>query len=289
MNVLPLAAVPNSLPSLAGSGRQAISDAGVRFYGQILEFAPQVIVAVVILMAGFAIAKLLSRMATALGQRLGLEAAAERSGLSTFIAYLGFRRSISSIVGSILFWLLMCVAIMAGFKVLGLAAVSSAMAELVSYIPNILLATVVLVLGLLVATLLRGIIADRADRVGVSYAQPLADACYYTLTAVTGLAAARHLGLQFDLLEKLILIAFGAVAVGFALALGLGGRDVMAGILAGHFVRQRFAAGDRVRFADIEGIVREVGPVATVIEMEQDGLLHRRSVPNRLMLKQAVR
>ena len=163
------------------------------------------------------------------------------------------------------------------------------MAELVAYIPNVLLATAVLVLGLLAAALLRGFVATRADRLGVSHARSWADACYYTLTVVTGLAAARHLGLQFDFLEKLVLIAFGAVAAGFGLALGLGGRDVMAGILAGYFVRQRFAVGDRVRFADIEGIVREVGPVATVIEMEQDGLLHRRSVPNRLMLKEAVR
>jgi hypothetical protein len=41
--------------------------------------------------------------------------------------------------------------------------------------------------------------------------------------------------------------------------------------------------------AGMEGTVREVGPVATVIETEEDGLLNRHSVPNVKMLSEAVR
>jgi hypothetical protein len=109
------------------------------------------------------------------------------------------------------------------------------------------------------------------------------------LALITFLAAANHLGLQVELLEKLILIGFGGLAAGFALAFGLGGRDVMGGILSGYYLRQRFAAGDQVRLSDMEGTIREVGPVATVIETEEEGLLHRHSVPNTLMLKEAIR
>ena len=57
--------------------------------------------------------------------------------------------------------------------------------------------------------------------------------------------------------------------MGFGLALGLGGRDVMAGILAGYYLRQRLAAGDHVEVAGLEGTVREVGPVATVVETDE--------------------
>jgi small-conductance mechanosensitive channel len=87
----------------------------------------------------------------------------------------------------------------------------------------------------------------------------------------------------------LILIAFGALAVGFGLAFGLGGRDVMAGILAGYYIRQRLHAGDHVTVGNMDGTVREVGPVATIIETDEDGLLNRRSVPNTKMLNEAIR
>ena len=86
-----------------------------------------------------------------------------------------------------------------------------------------------------------------------------------------------------------ILIVFAGLALGFGLALGLGGRDTMAGILAGYYVRQRLQAGDHVTVGNLEGTVREVGPVATIVETEEDGLLNRRSIPNNKMLNEAVR
>jgi hypothetical protein len=63
----------------------------------------------------------------------------------------------------------------------------------------------------------------------------------------------------------------------------------MAGILAGYYVRQRMHSGDMVSVAGYEGTVREVGPVATIIETEEQGLLHRHSIPNTKMLNEAVR
>jgi small-conductance mechanosensitive channel len=109
------------------------------------------------------------------------------------------------------------------------------------------------------------------------------------LSLLTFIAAFNQLGIQFALLEKLILIGSAGLSAGFALAFGLGGRDVMSGILSGYYVRQRLQAGDTVSVGDIEGTVREIGPVATVIETRENGLLHRRSVPNAKMLQEAVR
>jgi small-conductance mechanosensitive channel len=73
------------------------------------------------------------------------------------------------------------------------------------------------------------------------------------------------------------------------LAVGLGGKEVAGGILAGYYTRQRLHAGDMVTVAGFEGTVREVGPVATIIETREDGLTSRHSVPNTKMLSDAVR
>ena len=183
----------------------------------------------------------------------------------------------------------MSVFVMAAFSILGLESVSLAMKEVVNYIPKVLVATVVVVVGLLAATFVRGVVATSADRVGLSYAEYLAGGCYWVLSILTFIAAFNQLGIQFALLEKLILIGSAGLAAGFALAFGLGGRDVMSGILSGYYVRQRLQAGDTVSVAGLEGTVREVGPVATIIECRDNGLLSRHSVPNSKMLQEAVR
>jgi small-conductance mechanosensitive channel len=163
------------------------------------------------------------------------------------------------------------------------------MASLVAYIPRLLVATVVVVIGLLIASFLRGVIATSADRVGLTYGERLASACYYVLALMTFIAAFDQLQIKFELLNQVILIAFGALGIGAGLALGLGGRDVAGGIMAGYYVRQRLHTGDRVTVAGLEGTVREVGPVATVIETREQGLLDRHTVPNVKMLNEAVR
>jgi small-conductance mechanosensitive channel len=54
-------------------------------------------------------------------------------------------------------------------------------------------------------------------------------------------------------------------------------------------VRQRLSIGDHVRLGEMEGTVREVAPTVTVLETEENGVLHRRVIPNVRMLNEAVR
>lgn len=258
-------------------------------FRQILELAPNVLASLVVMVVGYVVAKLVGRLATTISEAVGLQTGAERSGLAVSMRQVGIQKSVSAIVGQIMFWLTLCIFLTAAFNILHLEAVSVAMQKVVAFIPNLIVATVVVVVGLLIATFLRGVVATSADRVGITYAEHLATACYYLLALMTFIAAFNQLGFDFPLLNELILIAFGAVALGFALAFGFGGRDVMGGILAGYYTRQRLHPGDQVTVAGYEGRVREVGPVATVIETEEQGLLHRHSIPNTRMLSEAVR
>ena len=82
---------------------------------------------------------------------------------------------------------------MAAFNILNMPDVSAAMSGVVSFIPKLLVATIVVVVGLLVASFLRGVVATSADRVGLSYAEHLATAFYYVLVLVTFHAALTHL------------------------------------------------------------------------------------------------
>ncbi len=271
------------------SWQEAISASFNHAFGQIISLLPNVVAMLVVVVVGYIVAHVLDKFATALSQSLGLEKAAERSGLMASMKQVGIQRSVPSIVGQIVFWLTMCVFLTAAFNILGLQAVSAAMEKIVAYIPNLLVATVVVVVGLLVAGFLRGVVATSADRVGISYAENLANGVYYVLALMTFIGAFDQLHIEFGLLKELILIASGGLALGFGLAFGLGGREVMGGILAGYYTRQRLHTGDHVTVAGMEGTVREVGPVATVIETEEDGLLNRHSVPNTRMLSEAVR
>jgi small-conductance mechanosensitive channel len=271
------------------NSKAALEQSFTQVWSQVVAYTPKVLAAVVVLVAGYFLSKFVARAITLLCERAGLQRAADRSGLSESMAHMDIRRNVPSILGTIVFWMLMLVFLMAGFSILEIPQVSEAISKVVAYIQNMLVATVMVVVGLLVAGFLRGIIATSADRVGISYAEHLANGCYYIMGLMVFMAAFDQLKIHFDLLNYAILIVFGGLALGTGLALGLGGRDVMAGILAGYYVRQRLQAGDHVSVGTMEGTVREVGPVATIIETEEHGMLNRHSVPNYKMLNEAVR
>ncbi len=279
----------NTLGNAVSDVTSKLTNAFVEVWNRTVEFAPKIIAAVVVLVAGYFVAKLIARLVSTLCDKLGLQQAAERSGLAGSMAHMGIRKTFPNIVSTFAFWLLMCVFLMATFNIMNLESLTKAMESVVNFIPHLLVATVVVVVGLLIAGFLRGVIATSADRVGLSYAEQLANGCYYVLALMVFLGAFDQLHIKFELLNNLVLISFGGLAIGFALAAGLGGRDVMAGILAGYYLRQRLQAGDTVSVGSLEGTIREVGPTATVIETDEHGLLNRHTVPNTKMLNEAVR
>ena len=242
------------------------------------------------MVVGYVVARLIAQVFTKLSEKLGLQIAAERSGLADSMQHMGIERNVPAIVGTIVFWLLMCVFFMAAFNILGLQGVSDAMSEVVAVHPQAAGGH-----GGGGGRPAGGQLPARRDR---HQRRPaghlLCRAPGQRLLLRAGPAdlhrwPSTSLGIEFHLLDNLILIACGGLALGFGLALGLGGRDVMAGILAGYYLRQRLDAGDQVAVAGMEGTVREVGPVATVIETEEPGLVNRHTVPNTKMLNEAVR
>ena len=271
------------------TGVGEVSSALQTAFQPVINLLPSVVAMIAVLVIGYVVARLLARAANAVGQRIGLDGAAERSGLSASMTKVGIERGLSAIVSQLVFWMLMCVFVVAAFNLLNLPSLSAATQKLVDYIPKLLAATTVVLIGLLIASFLRGVIATAADRIGISYADRLASGAYYILAMMTFIAAFDQLEIQFALLNQLILIAFGALALGVGLSVGLGGRDVAGGIMSGYYVRQRMQSGDTVSVSGIEGVVREVGPVATVIETTTNGMSHRHTVPNSKMLNEAVR
>ena len=271
------------------TGVGEVSSALQTAFQPVINLLPSVVAMIAVLVIGYVVARLLARAANAVGQRIGLDGAAERRGLSASMTKVGIERGLSAIVSQLVFWMLMCVFVVAAFNLLNLPSLSAATQKLVDYIPKLLAATTVVLIGLLIASFLRGVIATAADRIGISYADRLASGAYYILAMMTFIAAFDQLEIQFALLNQLILIAFGALALGVGLSVGLGGRDVAGGIMSGYYVRQRMQSGDTVSVSGIEGVVREVGPVATVIETTTNGMSHRHTVPNSKMLNEAVR
>jgi len=242
------------------------------------------VVTAVGLVAGYVASHLTMTMCA----RLGFDHAAERGGLVRLLKQVGIEKNPSQIMGAIVLGLMACTFLMVGSDVLGFDAIGDAVGRLVDYIPRVILAAIVLIVGLLLATLLRGAVVAAGERANVPGAQHLGTTCFYVAAFVVIFAAFEQLQIRMQLLGQAFLIAFSSLALASGLAVGLGGRDVVAGMIAGYYIRRRYQAGDQVAVAGLQGTVREVSMVTTIVETDDHGLLKRHSVPNVKMLNEAV-
>ncbi len=255
------------------------------FWGKIADFLPSLIAAIVLVVVGHFLAKLLAYVISKLLAKVGLDKLGERAGLADVVGGSGIMASPSLLFGKILYWLVFLTFIISAADTLGLDRVSSTMDELVLYLPKVIGALLVAIVGLFVATLVRTGLEAALSSMDLGYEQAVGGLVYGIIIVVVLSLAVGQLEIETDLLNQVISIVLLAAAAAVALALGLGTREVAGNIVAGVYARDLFQPGASIRFGGISGTILEVGSTNVVIRVGQDKTV---TVPNSSLLAEQV-
>ncbi len=190
-----------------------------------LSYIPQLIGAVIILIVGYIIAKVLQAIITRVLRGVGFENWMERGGVKQFFDRAGTRQTPSGVLGKVVFWFVFIIAITMAADALGIQQISGFLNQLIAFIPSIFVAILILFLAALLANFLAGIVR------GATGSGILASVVQYGIIVYAAFAALTQLGIAVELTAPTFLILLGAVALALAIAFGLGGREVAQEIL----------------------------------------------------------
>src|ERR687898_99527 len=150
------------------------------------SYIPQLIGAILILIVGYIVAKLLEAVVTRLLGAIGFEHWLERGGIKQFFERAETRQTPTSILGRLVFWLVFIIAIVMATDALGISQVSAVLAELIAYIPNVIAAVLILILAALLANFLAGIIRGATGSDILATVARVAIIVYAVFAALTG-------------------------------------------------------------------------------------------------------
>jgi hypothetical protein len=196
-----------------------------------LSAIPRIIGFAVVLVVGWIISSLLARGVEALLHAVKFNDLARRSGFADFVQKMGVRNDSSGVIANIVKWFVRLITLVIAFDTLGLPAVSNVLQQLLLWLPNLVVALVVLVIGGLAANGLSQLVRGATSQAGFSNPEILATV---TKVAVWGFAivvAVNQLGIATTLINTLLIGLVGAFSIAFGLAFGLGGRDRAAQVL----------------------------------------------------------
>ncbi|MFN2399822.1 MAG: mechanosensitive ion channel [Gemmatimonadaceae bacterium] len=210
------------------------------------EYVPALVGALVILFAGYLVAKLLERGTDRALARLGLNRWLKSGGVMHAVERTGWRRTPSRLFANVVFWFVMFAVILIAANALGLESLANVFSELVSYIPSVIAAVVIVLVGIVLGEFVDGLI--RASAGGVEGGPTLARVGRAGVIVLAIFMALQELGIASDIVTTAFAILFGAVALALALAFGLGNTR-----LAGEVTREWY---ERLR-AERDAIARE--------------------------------
>ena len=199
------------------------------FIGQLVGFLPNLLAVAAILLGGWIVAKVIQGVLGRVLRAVKADTLAEKVQLAEMLVRGGIERTFSELVGVLAYWLVMLVVLVAALNALQLTATAELLEGFVGFLPSIVTAVLVLILGILAAGFLAATVRTIATNAGIAQAQILGKSMQSIAIIFAVVVALQQLQIQF--VGDAFLIILGAISFGAALAFGLGCRD-----LAGRWV-----------------------------------------------------
>lgn len=203
---------------------------------QLLLVLPSFVAAAAILIAGYLLAGLVERGADALLKRLNFNKMVEAGGFTEAVERSGTRLDPIHAVGKLLFWLIMLVVILLASTALGLESINTMFGTMLSYIPTLVSAIVIVILGMIVGEFVRALVLASAG--GVQGVPVLAKVAKSAVVIISVFMAVQQLGVAEEIVTAAFTLILGAIALAAGLAFGLGNTG-----LAGEVTRRWYQEG----------------------------------------------
>ncbi|SLN63259.1 mechanosensitive ion channel family protein [Oceanibacterium hippocampi] len=259
---------------LAASLRQ-IADA-------FLQHLPSLISAILLLLVGWLVARLLRGLT--LRSAHTLNRVSQAIGLGGFVRSIDAQGSTARVLASIIYWLVILFFLTAATNVLGLSIFAGWLDKLVGYLPNILSGLLIIFAGFILATIARD--ATTAALPNLSEQQRkliggLVQGLTLILLVVVGLD---QIGIDITVIITVLAVTVAAGLGGLSLAFSLGARIFVSNVIGAHYLDRDLNPGQRIRVRDMEGTILEITSVAVIVETA-DGRL---SIPAHLFAEEVT-
>lgn len=192
---------------------------------------PSIVGALLLLVIGWIVAGFVGGLVTRLLRKVGLDEIATKAGITAFLQRARMNLDAAALVGGIIKWYVRLIFVVMAANAVGITAVSQVLNQILGFLPNLLVALLILGAFAWLAGVTRSLVTGATESAGVQNSGALATLAYATVLGFGIVAAASQIGVAATLINILFTGVVAAVALAFALAFGIGGREEAAKVL----------------------------------------------------------
>lgn len=202
-----------------------ITSSANQFWQAIGDFVPALLGAIVLIILGVLVAKLVEAVLVKVLQLLKVDKLKKNQKVANTLKETGLDIDVIGLLGRVAFWVVVVIFAMAAVEVLGLSAMRDVLRELLGYLPSVLAAVVVLTVTIAGARLLRDAVTITLKQMSVDYAGIVGSVAHWAIIVFGVIMTVDQLGFDTTIITTNVTVVVAGVMLGLALAFGLGGRN----------------------------------------------------------------
>lgn len=200
-------------------------------FGSLIVFIPKLIIAIGVFLVGWLLGGWIKTLVKGGLHAINVTALTKNTSLEKFLKKAEVRMRIEEIIGEVFRWIIIYIFLIASVNVIGLTTVSAFLTNLLSYIPQIISASIILALGILAAGLVESVVKSAVGGFDLATGRLIGKIASYTVVVFATLAAIGELGIAQQYINILLIGFVAMMSLGLGLAFGLGAKDVISDIL----------------------------------------------------------
>ena len=235
---------------------------------QTIAFFTNLVVAIVILLIGFLIAKLVFTIIKKVLAKTGFDKIGESFGKIGIIKQTGIEIKLSTVISKGLYFYILLVFITVAVQILGVASLSNVFTSLVNFVPQMVVALVVLMIGVVVSDALKNLVISICQSFNIPSGRLLGNIVFFFLLIIFVINTLGQIGINTELLQSSFNIIIGGIILAFGAGYGLASRDLMANILSSFYTKNRYKEGQIIKIDDVKGTILKMDNTSITLKTE---------------------
>jgi hypothetical protein len=251
-----------------------VSGPVAQLIAQFSAFFPKFIGALTILCVGWLVSRTVGKILSKVLANIGIDRLAEMLKDIDLVHRTGMlKEKLSVIIAKIVYYMMMLTFIIAATETLGVAAITQLFTDLMKYLPSLLTASVVFMLGLFLANMVKGVVITLCQSLGIAAAKMIGSVIFYFLFVMIAVSALAQAKINTEFISSSLVVVIGAGALAFAFGYGLASKDLVSNYLASFYNKNKVRVGDDVRIIGERGKVVLLDSTSMILQTAERAII----------------
>jgi Ca2+/Na+ antiporter len=240
---------------------------------QFINAFPRVFTAIVIVLVGMIIAKMVSKTLRKVMEKAGIDKIGEKLNEIEMIQKSNIEIKLSQLFSKVLYYVLMLFFLVAAADVLAMPAVSQLVTDIFNFVPNLIVALIVLILGLLMSEAVKNLVFTTLKSLAIPSARIISSFLFYFLLINVFVSALTQAKVNIEFLSQNLTVLIGGAVMAFGIGYGLASKDVIANFMASFYSKDKVKLGDVVTIDGVEGEIIDIDRTSLTINTEKSQVI----------------